>query len=109
MAAEGNGPVNALDNALKQALVQFYPEIKHMTLTDYKVRVLDEKDATAAKVRVLIETTDFENTWSTVGVSANVIEASLQALIDSFRYGLLGKTCIKPEKVEDQPVGIANH
>lgn len=109
MAAEGNGPVNALDNALKQALVQFYPEIKHMTLTDYKVRVLDEKDATAAKVRVLIETTDFENTWSTVGVSANVIEASLQALIDSFRYGLLGKTCIKPEKVKDQPVGIANH
>lgn len=110
MAAEGNGPVNALDNALRKALVEYYPEIKPMTLTDYKVRVLDEKDATAAKVRVLIETTDFETTWNTVGVSANVIEASLQALIDSFRYGLLGKNCsAKQKKSEDQRIGIANH
>lgn len=110
MAAEGNGPVNALDHALRQALVQYYPEIQHMTLSDYKVRVLDEKDATAAKVRVLIETTDFENTWHTVGVSANVIEASLQALIDSFRYGLIGKSCtVKQKNNQKHRVGIVNH
>ncbi|MFD0674283.1 citramalate synthase [Cohnella sp. GCM10027633] len=88
--AEGNGPVNALDNALRKALVQFYPAIRDVHLTDYKVRVLDEKDATAAKVRVLIESTDFKDTWSTVGVSSNVIEASWEALVDSIRYALLG-------------------
>ncbi|QMV43882.1 citramalate synthase [Cohnella cholangitidis] len=88
--AEGNGPVNALDNALRKALVQFYPGIREIHLSDYKVRVLDEKDATAAKVRVLIESTDFKDTWSTVGVSSNVIEASWEALIDSIRYALLG-------------------
>ncbi|RED56228.1 citramalate synthase [Cohnella lupini] len=86
--AEGNGPVNALDNALRKALVQFYPGIRDVHLSDYKVRVLDEKDATAAKVRVLIESTDFKDTWSTVGVSSNVIEASWEALIDSIRYSL---------------------
>lgn len=109
MAAEGNGPVNALDNALRQALKQFYPEIKEMHLSDYKVRVLDEKDATAAKVRVMIETTDFTNTWNTVGVSENVIEASWQALIDSMRYGLLGipKQDVQPSS--RQRLGIVNH
>ena len=110
MAAEGNGPVNALDNALRKALEQFYPEIGNMHLSDYKVRVIDEKEATAAKVRVMIETTDFQNTWSTVGVSANVIEASWQALIDSMRYGLLGKTR-KPKTREhnEERLGIVNH
>jgi 2-isopropylmalate synthase len=88
--AEGNGPVNALDNALRKALVQFYPDINDIHLTDYKVRVLDEKDATAAKVRVLIESTNFKDTWNTVGVSSNVVEASWEALIDSIRYALLG-------------------
>src|SRR5690606_6605506 len=71
-AAEGNGPVNALDKALRQALVQFYPEIEHMNLSDYKVRVIDEKGATAAKVRVLMEFSGLHNTWNTVGVSENV-------------------------------------
>ncbi|HIE12209.1 MAG TPA: citramalate synthase [Desulfotomaculum sp.] len=88
-AAEGNGPVNALDNALRKALERFYPNIEKMRLTDYKVRVLDEAAGTGALVRVLIETADGERTWTTVGVSANIIEASWQALADSFAYGLL--------------------
>ena len=90
-AAEGNGPVNALDNALRKALEQFYPLIKEMHLSDYKVRVINEKDATAAKVRGLIESMDHEGTWSTVGVSENIIEASWQALIDSMNYSLYKK------------------
>lgn len=88
-AAEGNGPVNALDNALRKALEEFFPVIKTMHLTDYKVRVLDEKDATQAKVRVLIESRNQEETWSTIGVSHNIIEASWQALVDSMDYILL--------------------
>lgn len=88
-AAEGNGPVNALDNALRKALEGFYPEIRDMHLTDYKVRVLDEKDGTEAQVRVLIETKRGQSSWGTVGVSGNIIEASWQALVDSVRYGLI--------------------
>ncbi len=87
-AAEGDGPVNALDNALRKALIRFYPEIANVKLVDYKVRVLDEKEATAAKVRVLIESSDGESTWSTVGVSTNIIEASWQALCDGLNYKL---------------------
>ncbi len=87
-AADGNGPVNALDNALRKALGSFFPNLKNIRLTDYKVRVLDEKSATAAKVRVLIRSTDGENSWTTVGVSENVIEASLIALVDSLEYAL---------------------
>lgn len=87
-AAEGDGPVNALDNALRKALLRFYPEIAAIKLVDYKVRVLDEKEATAAKVRVLIESSDGETTWSTVGVSTNIIEASWQALCDGMNYKL---------------------
>ncbi|MGF7184350.1 2-isopropylmalate synthase [Desulfitispora alkaliphila] len=90
-AAEGNGPVNALDNALRKSLEQFYPQLAQMYLADYKVRVLEEKDGTEAKVRVLIETKDKHRNWSTVGVSANIIEASWQALADSMKYGLLKK------------------
>ncbi|MEB3100229.1 citramalate synthase [Ferviditalea candida] len=108
-AAEGNGPVNALDNALRKALVQYYPDIEKMHLSDYKVRVLDDKDATAAKVRVLIESSDSENTWSTVGVSPNVIEASWQALIDSIRYALHGKTKSPLKESVPERVGIVNH
>lgn len=100
-AAEGNGPVNALDNALRKALVQYFPSLANMHLSDYKVRVLDEKDATAAKVRVLIESKNTENTWNTVGVSENVIEASWEALVHSFRYALL------QEKLQDEP-GVVN-
>jgi 2-isopropylmalate synthase len=88
-AAEGNGPVNALDKALRLGLEKFYPAIQKIHLSDYKVRVLDEADATAAKVRVLIETTGLEHTWSTVGVSENIIEASWEALVDSIRYALI--------------------
>lgn len=88
-AADGNGPVNALDNALRKALARFFPSLKDVRLTDYKVRVLDEKSATAASVRVLMRTTDGESSWTTVGVSENVIEASLIALIDSLEYALM--------------------
>jgi 2-isopropylmalate synthase len=108
--AEGNGPVNALDNALRKALIQFYPGIRDIHLSDYKVRVLDEKETTAAKVRVLIESTNFNDTWSTVGVSSNVIEASWEALVDSIRYALLGMTKhdFAPEQSRDAK-GLVNH
>ncbi len=85
-AADGNGPVNALDKALRKALKRFFPEIKEAHLVDYKVRVLGENDGTAARVRVLVESSDGEHTWSTVGVSEDIIEASLQALSDSLNY-----------------------
>ncbi|MEM2943234.1 MAG: citramalate synthase [Methanomassiliicoccales archaeon] len=88
-ASDGNGPVNALDRALRKALVRFFPEIQEMKLIDYKVRVIDTTSATAAKVRVLIKSTDGSRTWATVGVSTNIIEASLQALLDSIEYKLL--------------------
>jgi 2-isopropylmalate synthase len=88
-AAEGNGPVNALDNALRKALEECYPFLKEMHLSDYKVRVLDEKDATKAKVRVLIESSDTSGSWSTMGVSHNIIEASWQALVDSMDYAMM--------------------
>lgn len=88
-AAEGNGPVNALDAALRKALEEFYPAIAKMKLHDYKVRVLNEKSGTGAVVRVLIETGDGRKSWGTVGVSSNIIEASWQALADSFAYGIL--------------------
>ncbi len=107
--AEGNGPVNALDNALRKALEQYYPAIKDMHLADYKVRVIDEKNATAAKVRVLIESSDLTNSWSTVGVSPNVIEASWQALVDSMRYALIGKERVKTPSSTRPQLGIINH
>jgi len=88
-AAEGDGPVNALDNALRKALKDFYPTLSKMHLSDFKVRVLNEKAGTAAKVRVLIESQDEDNIWSTIGVSENIIEASWQALLDSVEYKLL--------------------
>jgi 2-isopropylmalate synthase len=88
-AADGNGPVNALDKALRKALIRFYPEIKDTHLIDYKVRVLNERNGTAAKVRVLVESGDGEKMWSTVGVSHDIIEASLQALNDSLNFKIL--------------------
>ncbi len=109
-AAEGNGPVNALDNALRKALMQFYPDIEHFHLSDYKVRVIDEKDATAAKVRVLVESTGLDNSWSTVGVSNNVIEASWEALVDSIRYALLKMSKIEGAQPESgSRLGLVNH
>jgi len=88
-AAEGNGPVNAMDNALRKALEEIYPKLKQIKLVDYKVRVLDGKEATAAKVRVLITSQNGNKRWGTVGVSSNIIEASWIALVDSIEYGLL--------------------
>jgi len=87
--SEGDGPVNALDNALKKALLNHYHSIAQIKLTDFKVRVLDEKSGTAAKVRVLITSSDEQESWSTIGVSENIIEASWQALSDAVEYKLL--------------------
>ena len=89
--AEGDGPVNALDGALRLALGKFFPRLKLVQLTDYKVRILDGVAGTAAKTRVLIQSTDGKREWGTVGVSENIIEASLQALVDSMEYALLRK------------------
>jgi len=97
-AAEGDGPVNALDNALRKALVKFYPQLRKVRLADYKVRVLDAKSGTGAKVRVLIESTDGKNEWGTVGISENILEASWQALVDSIEYRLLKDEEIKERK-----------
>ena len=96
-AAEGDGPINALDNALRKALLEFYPSLAEMHLTDFKVRVLDEKAGTAAKVRVLIQSSDVKDSWWTIGVSENIIEASWNALVDSIEYKLL-----KDSKVQKQ-------
>jgi len=88
MVAEGDGPVNALDCALRRALMRFYPEIETIVLTDYRVRILDPEEATAAKTRVIIESSDGTQQWGTVGVSGNIIEASWEALVDSMEYKL---------------------
>ncbi len=88
-AADGVGPVNALDNALRKALDELYPELGDVTLTDFKVRVLDERAGTEAKVRVLVEMSDGEENWGTVGVSSNIIEASWNALTDGLDYKLM--------------------
>ena len=94
--ADGNGPVNALSCALRKSLKRFYPQLELVKLTDYKVRVLDGQHGTKSKVRVLVESSDGENSWSTVGVSENIIEASWQALRDSLNYKLL-----KSQNIED--------
>jgi 2-isopropylmalate synthase len=88
--AEGNGPVNALDQALRQAIEPHYPELKEIHLSNYKVRILDEHRATAATTRVLIDSTDSKRVWGAVGVGENIIEASWQALVDSLEYGVNG-------------------
>ena len=88
-AAEGDGPVHALDTALRKALAVFYPQLKNMQLIDYKVRVLEDRKATASKVRVLIDSSDGLRSWSTVGVSTDVIEASWKALVEAAEYKLL--------------------
>jgi len=103
-AAIGNGPVNALDNALRKALEKFYPQLKTMSLLDYKVRVLPGRAGTASRVRVLIESTDGVDQWGTVGVSHDILEASWQALVDSITYKMYkeekvgANLCVRPEK-----------
>jgi 2-isopropylmalate synthase len=97
VVAEGDGPVNALDTALRKALLPAYPRLAEMQLVDYKVRVINSSEGTAARVRVIIESRDGSEVWSTVGVSENVIEASWLALVDSVEYKLL--------KDDEQPAG----
>ncbi len=106
-AAQGNGPINALDRALRKALTQFYPQLETVQLLDYKVRVLGSGEGTGAKVRVLIESGDDRDRWGTVGVSHNVIEASWQALVDSVEYKLYKdkKPRSKPEQVRAEGRG----
>jgi 2-isopropylmalate synthase len=88
-AALGDGPVNALDNALRKALTRFYPALADMWLNDYRVRVLASEHGTGAKVRVLIESCDKTSSWGTVGVSHDILEASWQALVDGISYKLM--------------------
>jgi len=88
-AAEGNGPVNALDQALRKALIPHYPRLAEVHLADFKVRILDGESATAATTRVIITTKNGHRDWSTVGSSPNIIESSWQALVDSMEYALL--------------------
>jgi 2-isopropylmalate synthase len=87
--ADGNGPVGALDAALRKALAPMYPAVEHIHLADYKVRILDGTEGTSAITRVLIDSRDERGSWSTVGASPNIIEASMQALVDSIEYGLI--------------------
>jgi 2-isopropylmalate synthase len=94
-AAEGNGPVSALDAALRKALISFYPEIGTFYLTDYKVRILDGTAGTSAKTRVLIESSNGHQRWTTVGVSGNILEASYLAVVEGLEYGLLLQTQAK--------------
>jgi 2-isopropylmalate synthase len=89
--AEGDGPVNALDGALRAALGRLFPRVRKLTLVDYKVRILDGVAGSAAKTRVLITSTDGAKEWGTVGVSENIITASLQALVDSMEFALIRK------------------
>jgi 2-isopropylmalate synthase len=88
-ASEGNGPVNALDSALRKALLPIYPRLGEFHLADYKVRILDGENGTRATTRVLIDTQNGKRRWSTVGASPNIIEASWRALADSVEYGLM--------------------
>lgn len=98
--AEGDGPVHALDSALRKALLHFYPELVRIKLTDFKVRVVDTSDGTAAKVRTIIDSTDGTEVWSTVGVSENMVVASWEALVEGVVYGLLRKNIVKTTQPE---------
>jgi 2-isopropylmalate synthase len=101
--AEGVGPVDALDHALRKALREVYPEARKFRLVDYKVRILDASKATSAVTRVLIDTTDGDEIWTTVGASQNIIEASWQALTDSIEYGLLKAGAVASDQIESKP------
>ena len=92
VTGEGNGPVNALDAALRKAITQAYPVVAEFELIDYKVRLFDDGHGTDAKTRVLIETTDGDSSWVTVGIGENVIEASFEALVDGLTFGLRRRT-----------------
>jgi len=100
--AEGDGPVNALDKALRKALLPWYPSLAQVRLADYKVRILDPESATAAQTRVLVEAAFGEERWSTIGVSQNIIEASYEALADSLELHLLRARAAEPRSVQAQ-------
>ncbi|MBV8236693.1 MAG: citramalate synthase, partial [Acidimicrobiia bacterium] len=102
--SEGDGPVNALDGALRKALERHYPRLREMSLVDYKVRVINERAGTAARVRVVIESKDGDSVWGTVGVSENVIEASWLALVDAFEHKLAKDEQSKPARARDAKV-----
>ena len=108
---EGNGPVNALDQALRSALAKFYPEIRDLELIDYKVRILDAAHGTDAVTRVLIETSDGTTSWTTIGVAANILEASWDALVESVTYGLVRAGVVPADRSltsgasPDRPIG----
>ncbi|RPJ77166.1 MAG: hypothetical protein EHM15_00775, partial [Desulfobacteraceae bacterium] len=102
-AAEGYGPVSALDNALRKALGRFFPDLDTMRLTDFKVRVIDGSRGTAARVRVLIDSRDQERIWSTIGVSEDIIEASWQALADSFQFKLARERQVRSRPPQTEP------
>jgi 2-isopropylmalate synthase len=108
-ASLGNGPVNAMDNALRAALLDFYPTLAELRLIDYKVRVLTTREATKAAVRVLIESTDGKCKWGTVGVSENIIDASYQALVDAIEYKLLLDQVPPPEATAAPRSGDREH
>ena len=108
---EGNGPVNALDNALRLAIVRKYPHLGDIDLVNYKVRILDENKGTGAVTRVLLDASDGERTWGSIGVSENIIEASWQALVDAIEYGMLhdaGAVPADDEPVADESAGPAS-
>jgi len=88
LTAEGNGPVHALDRALRHALVEIHPHLRDIDLVNFKVRILDEAKGTGAITRVLLDASDGEEVWGSIGVSENVIEASWEALVDSLEYGM---------------------
>jgi len=106
-AAEGSGPVHALDRALRKALCSFYPDVANIKLQDYKVRVLNEKDGTGARVRVLIDSGQNGKSWGTVGVSENIIDASWQALTDSMNYYLLNHSTITAKQKANEDIHIS--
>ena len=102
--AEGNGPVNALDKALRDAIGDLYPRLRDIDLVNYKVRIIDEHKGTGAVTRVLIDASDGDETWGTIGVSENIIEASWEALVDSLEYTVQGR---EPTAVGDGSVESA--
>jgi 2-isopropylmalate synthase len=104
VVGEGNGPVNALDHAVRNALLPAYPVVDRFNLIDYKVRILDQGHGTDATVRVLIQTTDGRHVWTTVGVGQNIIEASWEALSDAYLYGLIHSADADPG-LEADPSG----
>jgi len=105
--ADGDGPVNALDASLRRALVRFYPQLERVRLTDYKVRIINSTSGTAARTRVLIESTDSTAEWGTVGVHDNIVEASLQALVDSLEYAIVREQQLQPAgRAEGPALGV---